>query len=60
MLERIDGEQIDMAILQSRSPSCGVKEVYDGTFTRTRVPGMGMLARALAERGVTLVDAADI
>lgn len=60
VLERIDGEQIDMAILQSRSPSCGVKEVYDGTFTRTRVPGMGMLARALAERGVTLVDAADI
>lgn len=60
VLERIDGEQIDMAILQSRSPSCGVKEVYDGTFTRTRVPGMGMLARALAERGVTLVDSADI
>lgn len=60
VLERIDGEQIDMAILQSRSPSCGVKEVYDGTFTRTRIPGMGMLARALAERGVTLVDAADI
>lgn len=60
VLQRIDGEQIDMAILQSRSPSCGVKEVYDGTFTRTRVPGMGMLARALAERGVTLVDAADI
>lgn len=60
VLERIDGEQIDMAILQSRSPSCGVKEVYDGTFTRTRIPGMGMLARALTERGVTLVDAADI
>lgn len=60
VLERIDGEQIDMAILQSRSPSCGVKEVYDGTFTRTLVPGMGMLARALAERGMTLVDAADI
>lgn len=60
VMERIDGELIDMAILQSRSPSCGVKEIYDGSFTRTRIPGMGMLARALAERGVPLVDATDI
>lgn len=59
-MERICGETIDMAILQSRSPTCGVEEIYDGTFTRTLIPGMGMLARALAERGIPLVDAADI
>lgn len=59
-LERISGERIDMAILQSRSPTCGVHEIYDGTFTRTRIPGMGMLARALAARGIRLVDAADL
>ena len=29
------------AILKSRSPSCGVKEVYDGTFTGTIVHASG-------------------
>ena len=57
---RIAGEEIDVAILQSRSPSCGVKQIYDGTFTGTRVDGMGLLAQALKERGVTLMDAEDV
>ena len=31
---RIATEQrVDCAVLQSRSPSCGVNEIYDGTFT---------------------------
>ena len=29
------------AVLKARSPSCGCHEVYDGTFTRTRVDGRG-------------------
>lgn len=37
----------DLCILQSRSPSCGVKEIYDGTFTGHRIPGMGVTARLL-------------
>lgn len=59
-LEVIDGQQIDLAILQSRSPTCGVREIYDGTFSRTRIPGQGLLARALAERGIPLLDAAEV
>jgi len=31
---------VDIAILQSRSPSCGVKEIYDGTFSKKKIPGM--------------------
>ena len=51
---------IDLAILQSRSPTCGVKQVYDGTFTGRKIPGQGALAKALAERGIPLMDAEDV
>ena len=57
---RTAGEKIDLAILQSRSPSCGVKEIYDGSFTGVRIPGQGLLARALAAMGVPLMDAQDV
>lgn len=56
----IDGKHIDLAILQSRSPTCGVKQVYDGTFTGTKIGGQGALAKALAARGIPLLDAADV
>ena len=59
-LEIIGDRQIDLAILQSRSPSCGVKQIYDGTFTGTRVDGQGLMARALRERGIPLMDAEDV
>lgn len=32
------------AILKARSPSCGSGEIYDGSFTGTRVPGEGVFA----------------
>ena len=56
----IGDRQIDLAILQSRSPTCGVKQIYDGTFSGTRIDGMGALARALRERGIPLMDAEDV
>lgn len=59
-LARIAGKHIDLAILQSRSPTCGVKQVYDGTFTGTKIDGQGALAKALAQRGVRLMDSADV
>lgn len=59
-LEQLEGEQIDLAVLQSRSPTCGVKEIYDGSFTGKKIPGMGLLAKALTERGLRVVDAADV
>ena len=59
-LERLDGQEIEMAILQSRSPSCGVKQVYDGTFSGQKVAGSGLFAQALKERGYQVVDAEDI
>ena len=51
-LARLTGAQA--AVLKERSPSCGSRFVYDGTFTGTVVPGQGMTAALLAGRGVEL------
>jgi uncharacterized protein YbbK (DUF523 family) len=48
------------AVLKARSPSCGCHEIYDGSFTRTRVPGEGVTARALREAGVAVYDEDDV
>ena len=56
----IDAGEVAAAVLQSRSPSCGVHEVYDGTFTGRLIPGQGLFAEALAQAGVMLIDAADV
>ena len=50
----------ESAILKARSPSCGCHEVYDGTFTRTRVPGEGVTARALRAAGLSLRSEEDV
>lgn len=42
----------EAAILKERSPSCGSREVYDGNFTGTLVPGEGVTAELLRKNGV--------
>ena len=59
-LEIAQKEQIDVAILQSRSPSCGVKQIYDGTFSGTRIDGQGVYARLLKENGIPMMDVEDL
>lgn len=59
-LALIENEAIDFAVLQSRSPTCGVHEIYDGTFTGKLVEGRGIFARALADTGIPVYDASDI
>ena len=51
---------VDMAILKSRSPTCGVKQVYDGTFSGKLIDGAGVLAQALKAAGIKTIDAEDI
>ena len=59
-MDIIGDKHIDLAILQSRSPTCGVRQIYDGTFSRHKIDGQGLLARALAARGIRLMDAEDV
>ena len=53
-------EQPDLIVLQSRSPSCGVKQRYDGTFSGTLVDGAGVTAQLLSENGFRCVDVEDL
>lgn len=53
-------KQVEVAILQSRSPSCGVKEIYDGTFSGTRIAGSGIFASLLKDHGIEVIDIEDL
>jgi uncharacterized protein YbbK (DUF523 family) len=48
------------AVLKPRSPSCGINLIYDGTFSGTLVPGLGMLADLLAREGLALIAPDDL
>ena len=53
-------EQPDLIVLQSRSPSCGVKQRYDGSFSGRLVSGSGMTTELLICNGFGVLDAEDI
>lgn len=59
-MEMVRKEDIQCAVLQSRSPTCGVNEVYDGSFSGRLIPGSGVLAQALKDEGYQVIDAEDI
>lgn len=52
--------KVDLAILQSRSPSCGVKEIYDGSFSGKKIKGQGLFAKLLSAREIKVLDAEDV
>lgn len=59
-LEIARHEQPDLVVLQSRSPSCGVKQRYDGTFSGSLIRGAGVTAQLLMENGFQAVEAEDL
>lgn len=60
ILEQIRSEDIECAVLKARSPTCGVHQVYDGTFSGKLVDGAGVLAQALLDAGYTVYDNEDL
>lgn len=56
ILEQLKDEDIECAVLKARSPTCGVHQVYDGTFSGNLIDGAGVLARALINAGFTVWD----
>ena len=59
-LEIIKEQQVDLVILQSRSPSCGVNTIYDGSFSGKIIPGQGVFANLLQENRIKIIDVADL
>ena len=48
-----------LAILQDRSPSCGVGVIYDGTFSKKLIEGDGVTAALLKQNRVNVINATD-
>jgi uncharacterized protein YbbK (DUF523 family) len=48
------------AVLKARSPSCGCRQIYDGTHSRTLVPGEGVTAAAMRGAGVPVCSEEDL
>ena len=59
-LEKAFQENVDLVILQSRSPSCGPKQIYDGTFSKRIIDGQGVFAKMLLENGFQIIDVEDL
>ena len=59
-LRIVKEQQIDLVILQARSPSCGVNTIYDGSFSGKIIPGQGVFAELLKKSGIKVIDAEDL
>ena len=51
-LEKALSNNVTHAILKAKSPSCGVGEIYDGTFSKTLVKGDGIATRLFKDAGI--------
>ena len=51
---------ITVAILKQRSPSCGSKAIYDGTFSGKTIDGQGVTAALLTSMGVKVYGEDDL
>ena len=59
-MKLIRKEDIKCAVLQSRSPTCGVNQVYDGSFSGKLIDGSGVFVQALKNAGYQVIDAEDV
>ena len=50
----------EIAILQQRSPSCGSKLIYDGTFSGKLIRGKGVTTKLFEENGIKVLTINDI
>ncbi|KFX70704.1 purine nucleoside phosphorylase [Pseudomonas taeanensis MS-3] len=55
-LTLVERHGIRLALLKARSPSCGNRENYDGSFTGVRVAGEGVTAALLRRAGVRVFN----
>jgi len=56
VMKLIDNQSIHLAILKSRSPSCGSSHIYDGSFTKHLVEGEGVLVHVLKAHDIQVIN----
>ncbi len=55
-LELCQKEDIEIALLKSKSPSCGNEKIYDGTFEGVLKEGQGLSAKLLAQNNIKIFN----
>ncbi len=55
-LKRAQDKACELAIFKAKSPSCGVGQVYDGTFSGALIPGDGVACTLFKAAGIPVVD----
>lgn len=58
-IERVKQFNATKAILKSKSPSCGVNIIYDGTFSGNTISGDGIFVRELKKLGIKIYTELD-
>ncbi len=53
-LEIVLQNDIEMAIMKSKSPSCGAGQIYDGTFLKKLINGDGISTALLKDKGIKI------
>lgn len=54
-LAQLKDAGIKKVYLKSKSPSCGVGKIYDGTFTGTLTAGNGVAAELFLQNGIEVI-----
>ena len=55
-LSKLKLSNAKIAVLKSRSPSCGYGQVYDGTFTGNLCKGNGIFSQMCEDEGVEVIS----
>ena len=55
-LDTCNNEGIKVALLKSKSPSCGNTHIYDGSFSNNLIEGQGLTARLLEENDIKVFN----
>ncbi|NLK63585.1 MAG: DUF523 domain-containing protein [Tissierellia bacterium] len=58
-LETAKKYEIKKAVLKEKSPSCGSKYIYDGTFTKSLIQGQGITTRLLRLNNIEVISDED-
>lgn len=59
-LDKVINNQVDLVILQSRIPSCGINYIYDGSFRGKLIKGHGVFAQILIDNHIRVIDIEDL
>jgi len=59
-LRLAQSENVCFCVMKADSPSCGSKEIYDGSFSGVKITGMGLATEMLRDAGLIVFDEDDM